>query len=451
MLRPELAAVMRLTGSAGDRRPLAMTAIRSAMANSSSRSCEMMRMAVPASAPAPAGAHEWWRRPRRRRPTSAAPRSARPGFAAISRPTRNFCRLPPERLRARRCPRPALRTAKSATMSRGKISGPRLVDEAAAARVPGAPRRSRRHFPTASCPAPRHAPAVPRARSTVPRRAVRAAAAPPDAAPSISMVRAAAARRSPVSASISSAWPLPATPAMPTISPPLTAISMSSRSTPNCSALGEPEAVRPASAPGRWRGDGRAAAEASVAPSIIAASCCALSWRGSQLATTLPRAQDGGAVAQRADLLELVARCRGSSSPPTTSRRSVANSTSTSCGVSTEVGSSMMMSCGRLQQAAHDFYALALADRKVADAGGPGSSLQAVGGETLRDARASVAIGALAADAERDVLRHRQRLEQREMLEHHADALGAGLGGARAGRRRRRPSACGRSSGRMTP
>ena len=53
--------------------------------------------------------------------------------------------------------------------------------------------------------------------------------------------------------------------------------------------------------------------------------------------------------------------------PSARSRSSVSNSLSASCGVSTEVGSSRMMSCGVLQQAADDLDALALADRKVAD------------------------------------------------------------------------------------
>ena len=83
----------------------------------------------------------------------------------------------------------------------------------------------------------------------------------------------------------------------------------------------------------------------------------------------------------------------------------------------------------RLQQAADDLDALALADRKVADQR-IGVERQAVAvGQRLRlggdggDRRPVV-------ERERDVLRRRQRLEQRKVLEHHADA--ELLGNARA-------------------
>ena len=59
-----------------------------------------------------------------------------------------------------------------------------------------------------------------------------------------------------------------------------------------------------------------------------------------------PAAQDRRAVAERLDLLQLVAECRGSSSPRRRAAAASSNSFSTSCGVSTEVGSSMISSCG---------------------------------------------------------------------------------------------------------
>ena len=157
-------------------------------------------------------------------------------------------------------------------------------------------------------------------------------------------VGASPASRSPISASISSDCPLPATPAMPRISPPLTSRLTSSRSTPNCSALAS---VRPPTfsrtgpmrsglAPGRDRGWRRSSSRPGCARSPAAGRsgrppCRRAGWWRGRTARGSPPA---------------CGRCRGSSSPPTTSRRRVANSTSISCGVSTEVGSSMMSSFG---------------------------------------------------------------------------------------------------------
>ena len=78
-----------------------------------------------------------------------------------------------------------------------------------------------------------------------------------------------------------------------------------------------------------------------------------------------------------------------------------------------------------LQQAAHDLDPLPLADGKVGDAG-VGIERQAVFARHLADR-----LGKLAAAArrqrQRDVLGDGQRLEQRKVLEHHADAEPARL------------------------
>ena len=66
-------------------------------------------------------------------------------------------------------------------------------------------------------------------------------------------------------------------------------------------------------------------------------------------------------------LLEPVADVEDRARPRAASRFSVTNRSSASCGVSTEVGSSMMISSRLLQQAADDLDALPLADRKVGD------------------------------------------------------------------------------------
>ena len=79
-----------------------------------------------------------------------------------------------------------------------------------------------------------------------------------------------------------------------------------------------------------------------------------------------------------------------------------------------------------LQQAAHDLDALALADRKVADHE-IRIQPQAVAGRDLDDPAAQVALRKLRRNAQRDILGNGQGLEQREMLEDHADAFGARL------------------------
>jgi hypothetical protein len=70
-----------------------------------------------------------------------------------------------------------------------------------------------------------------------------------------------------------------------------------------------------------------------------------LSFVGSTSPVTRPPRSTGAVVAQRADLVELVADVQDAAALPA-SRRSVTKSLSTACGVSTEVGSSRMSSLG---------------------------------------------------------------------------------------------------------
>ena len=74
-----------------------------------------------------------------------------------------------------------------------------------------------------------------------------------------------------------------------------------------------------------------------------------------------------------------------------------------------------------LQQAADDLDALALADRHRVHVPA-GIERQPVPGRHVADARRQVGPGARGVEREGDVLGDRQRLEQREVLEHHADA-----------------------------
>ena len=73
------------------------------------------------------------------------------------------------------------------------------------------------------------------------------------------------------------------------------------------------------------------------------------------------------------------------------------------------------------QQRAHDLDALALADAQRRDDAAR-IELQPVGSSTRPNSASRSRCDGSDVEAERDVLQHRQRLEQREVLEHHADA-----------------------------
>ena len=94
---------------------------------------------------------------------------------------------------------------------------------------------------------------------------------------------------------------------------------------------------------------------------------------------------------------------------------------------------------GSLQQAAHDLDALTFADREVRDQGG-GLEGQAVLRRHPCDACAQGRGVECAGDGEGDVLHHRQRLEQREVLEDHADPEPPGGGRIRDRHRRAVPA-----------
>ena len=139
----------------------------------------------------------------------------------------------------------------------------------------------------------------------------------------------------------------------------------------------------------------------------------------------LAAAQDGGVLAQDADFFQLVRDIED--------RAALAGEPAQ--GLEQDLDLLRRQDRGRLvhddelrilQQAAHDLDALALADRKIADHE-VRVEPQAVAGRDLDDPAAQVALRQLRRHAERDVLRYRQRLEQREMLEDHADAFGARL------------------------
>ena len=74
-----------------------------------------------------------------------------------------------------------------------------------------------------------------------------------------------------------------------------------------------------------------------------------------------------------------------------------------------------------LQQAADDLDALALAGGQRVD-GTMRVERESVPGRDFANARGQVGAGATRVEGQRDVLADGQRLEQREVLEHHADA-----------------------------
>ncbi len=107
--------------------------------------------------------------------------------------------------------------------------------------------------------------------------------------------------------------------------------------------------------------------------------------------------------------------------PSDASRRSVTNSFCTSVGVSTEVGSSMISSFGFCsRQRTISMRWRSPTDRSCTTRSGSSGRPYSV--EIRRMRSRSPTRSLRRAEAEGDVLGHRQRFEQREMLEHHADA-----------------------------
>ena len=137
------------------------------------------------------------------------------------------------------------------------------------------------------------------------------------------------------SAAISSCWPLPETPATPTISPARTSRDRLQRSTPNWSCAGSDRSRRR-----QHHGAGpglRVPALGGSAPIIRRDRLALLSCVGSTSPGDLAAAQHRAVVAQRADLVELVADVEDAAAADR-SWRSVTKSFSTACGVSTDGG-----------------------------------------------------------------------------------------------------------------
>ena len=111
----------------------------------------------------------------------------------------------------------------------------------------------------------------------------------------------------------------------------------------------------------------------------------------------------------------------------------------------------MISSSRLLQQAAHDLDPLALADRQRVHQA-PRLERQPVALRHLLDAARQLPRAPPPSSAERDVLGDGQRLEQRKVLEHHADAQArAPAPGLAIVDRLAVPSVSSPASGRTTP
>ena len=134
----------------------------------------------------------------------------------------------------------------------------------------------------------------------------------------------------------------------------------------------------------------------------------------------LAAAQDGRRVAERHDLVQLV----GDVEDRAAARRQFPQ------GLEQLLDFLRRQHRGRLvhdqesrveQERAHDLDALAFADAERRHDSAR-IELEVVGFEHPVELRQKFARGKARVEAERDVFQHRHRLEQREVLEHHADA-----------------------------
>ena len=144
------------------------------------------------------------------------------GCCRISRPTMNFCRLPPDRLRAPASRPAGLHAVRARSSSRRSRARRRARMKPRAHHAPGGARSAAR-CRRATSRAPRRGPS--RSSGTNARPSARRCAGirrPAGDARRCVIASASASGRSPESAASSSCWPLPETPAMPTISPACT-------------------------------------------------------------------------------------------------------------------------------------------------------------------------------------------------------------------------------------
>ena len=324
-------------------RPLAITCRRSAISNSSSSSSLTTSTAQPASRRASISA----------RICAAAPTSTPQvgcemisslGAASISRPTMNFCKLPPDKLRAGALGPPAftlnramicaacVRRAFTSIQPLLPTAWSRVSSKLCARLMLGTAPRPRRSSGTKCRPMARRCWGAAWLTSCAPMR----------------KLLCGARMSSPLRAYSSSFCPLPDTPAMPSTSPLRTVRLMPSKSTPNSSARGRLRLFTLSTASPAWAA--RCTSAGGSLPIISLDNDALLSLRGSHTPVTLPPRSTVQAVhsARISCSLWLMYKML---QPCAASSRSVANSLSTACGVSTEVGSSNINRRGSVSNA----------------------------------------------------------------------------------------------------
>ena len=172
------------------------------------------------------------------------------------------------------------------------------------------------------------------------------------------------AARRPSSASTSSTCPLPSTPAMPTTSPRCTCSATSS-------TTGRPSGLRTvrcstASSTTSVTVDSRVSGVGSSLPTISSASSSAWWCRRATVATVVPARSTVTVSATRSTSSSLWLM-KTTATPSARRPASEANSSSTSCGTRTAVGSSRIEHPGAAVEDLEDLDALPLADAEVLD------------------------------------------------------------------------------------
>ena len=418
---PSSSGVARSGSTMSTIRPWYMTAIRSARASTSSSSVETIRTAAPSSRLATI----------RRWMYSIEPTSRpRVGWAATS--SGPVARTPAPRSPSAGCrPRGSPMSVKTDGVRTSKLATSSVAERSMASQIePDAVRERRpvvgvedevvgdREARARSRPR-----ADPRARGRRPPR--RRGGAPGGRRRRRSGSCPATGWRRPVIASTSSVWPLPCTPAMATISPART-VEVEPVDGDVAAVVAHHEAARPR-APGRRaaRASCRRPARPAGRPSSRPGS------RGSprpasSCPTTRPRRSTviRSAISRTSLSLWVMKTIEV---PLAFSDRMISNSSSSSWGVSTAVGSSRTSRSDSAVQRLDDLDALPDADRQVLDHG-VGVDLEVVALGDLDDpaaCRRSVQLAERPAhglDAEHHVLGHREDRHEHEVLVDHPDA-----------------------------
>jgi hypothetical protein len=438
---PIFSGVAAAAGSAGETRPRAITTMRSQISSSSSRSSPTTSTAAPASRSASSSPRICAAAPTSTPQVGCATTSAR-GRASISRPTMNFCRLPPERLAAsapapaaftlkRRIRCPASSAARRVRIQPWRPSGSVRVSSVFAASES-----------VGTAPRPRRSSGM-KCRPRVRRRC--AAAWPIGMAEEADGVGSGAG----VLARERGEQLLLAVAGDAGDAQDLAFAHLERRRRQvDAEAIGRASVSPRTSMAGRRRG-GRVAQLRRLGADHQARQARVGLRRRVDLARDAAAPQHGAVVAQRADLVELVADVEDAAA---LGRELAQGGEQRRDGLRREHRRGLVedQQARPGEQGADDLDALALADGQRVH-GAQRVDVQAVDARELGDPLVTSAAGTRLVQAEPDVLGDRERLEQAEVLEDHRDAQPArllragdahlrpprGCGPRRAGRRRR--------------